>query len=107
MLIAVLQRNLAGVELIDKKPKVTGDWNVMFTGKRGKNDPDDWWDRDTDKGGACFGDSGGPVLADTPDGEAIVAVISFLQGEKCKRHAFGYRVDTTYAQSFIAGSERQ
>ena len=43
------------------------------------------------------------MLADTRDGEVIVAVISFLQGEKCKRPAFGYRVDTAYAQSFIAG----
>jgi hypothetical protein len=103
VLVAVLERNLASVELLDKKPKVTGDWNVMFSGKRGKDDPDDWWDRDTDTGAACFGDSGGPVLADTRDGEVIVAVISFLQGEKCKRPAFGYRVDTTYAQSFIAG----
>ena len=99
----VLQRNLASVELLDRKPKVTGDWNVMFSGHRGKFDPDDWWERDSDVGAACFGDSGGPVLADTKDGEVIVAVISFLQGEKCKRPAFGYRVDTTYAQSFIAG----
>jgi hypothetical protein len=103
VLVALLQRNLASVELLDKKPKVTGDWNVMFSGRRGKDDPDDWWERDSDTGAACFGDSGGPVLADTRDGEVIVAVISFLQGENCKRPAFGYRVDTAYAQSFIAG----
>jgi hypothetical protein len=103
VLVAVLERNLASVELLDKKPKVTGDWNVMFSGRPGKDDREDWWNRDSDTGAACFGDSGGPVLADTRGGEVIVAVISFLQGERCKRPAFGYRVDTAYAQSFIAG----
>jgi hypothetical protein len=101
--IAILQRMLASVELLDRKPRITGDWNVLFSGKRGKLDPDDWWDRDTDKGAACFGDSGGPVLADTRDGEVIVAVISFLLKDNCKRAAVGYRVDTDYAQSFVAG----
>jgi hypothetical protein len=101
--IAILQRMLATVELLDKKHRITGDWNVLFSGKRGKLDPDDWWDRDTDKGAACFGDSGGPVLADTGDGEVIVAVISFLLKDNCKRAAVGYRVDTAYAQGFVAG----
>ena len=102
-LVSLLQRNLASVELLEKKHKITGDWNVLFSGRRGKDDPDDWWERDSDAGAACFGDSGGPVLADTRDGEAIVAVISFLLKENCKRPAVGYRVDTAYAQSFIAG----
>jgi hypothetical protein len=103
VLVSVLQRNLASVELLDKKPRVTGEWNVLFSGRRGKDDPDDWWERDSDAGAACFGDSGGPVLADTRDGEVIVAVISFLLSETCKRPAVGYRVDTAYAQGFIAG----
>ena len=101
--IAIIQRMLASVELLDKKQKITGDWNVLFSGHRGKSDPDDWWDRDTDKGAACFGDSGGPVLADTRDGEVIVAVISFLLNDNCKRAAVAYRVDTDYAQAFLAG----
>ena len=98
---------LASVELLDKKQKITGDWNVLFSGHRGKSDPDDWWDRDTDKGAACFGDSGGPVLADTRDGEVIVAVISFLLNDNCKRAAVGYRVDTGYAQASSRASDRQ
>ena len=71
-----------------------GDWNVLFSGRRGNDDPDDWWERDSDAGAACFGDSGGPVLADTRDGEVIIGVISFLLNENCKRPAVGYRVDT-------------
>jgi len=101
--IAINQRMLATVELLDKKQKVMGDWGVLFSGRRGKDDDDDWWERDSDAGAACFGDSGGPVLASTRDGEVIVAVISFLLSENCKRPAAGYRVDTAYAQSFIAG----
>jgi hypothetical protein len=104
VLVAVLQRMLASVELLDKKRKVTGDWNVLFSGRRGNDDRDDWWEHDREAGAACFGDSGGPVLAHTRDGEVIVAVISFLLSDTCKRPAVGYRVDTAYAQSFIAGT---
>ena len=101
-LVNELQRMLASVELLDKKPSVTGDWNVLFSGRRG-NQTEDWWERDGDAGAACLGDSGGPVLAHTRDGEVIVAAISFLLSDICKRSAIGYRVDTGYAQAFIAG----
>jgi hypothetical protein len=104
VLVSILQRMLASVELLDKKKAITGDWNVLFSGRRGNDSSDDWWERDNDAGAACFGDSGGPVLADTRDGEVIVAVISFLLKDNCKRPAVGYRVDTAYAQGFIAGT---
>ena len=103
--IAILQRMLASVELLDKKQKITGDWNVLFSGHRGKDDPDDWWERDTDAGAACFGDSGGPVLADTRDGEVIVAVISFLLKENCKRPRSA-TASTRVRAGFIAASSR-
>jgi hypothetical protein len=103
VVVSILQRMLASVELLDKKQRITDDWNVLFSGRRGNDDRDDWWEHDNDAGAACFGDSGGPVLADTREGEVIVAVISFLLKENCKRPAVGYRVDTPYAQGFIAG----
>ena len=44
------------------------------------------------------------MLADTASGEAIVGVISFLTTDDCTGPAVAYRVDTAYAQSFIAGA---
>lgn len=52
-----------------------------------------------DRGASCFGDSGGPVLL----GDTILGVTSFGSNDRCRAAAYAYRVDTTFAQSFIAG----
>jgi hypothetical protein len=47
-----------------------------------------------DRGGTCFGDSGGPVLLD--DTNVITAVNSYVLGQRlttCKATAFAYRTD--------------
>jgi hypothetical protein len=47
-----------------------------------------------DRGGTCFGDSGGPVLLD--DTDVITAVNSYVLGQRittCKATAFAYRTD--------------
>jgi len=94
---SVLQRMLATVDLDTANQSLTSDWNVEFT-SHPKQHPAEG---DT-AGRACYGDSGGPVLADEGDGEVIVGVVSFLLTTNCNGDAVGYRVDTQYAQDFVA-----
>jgi secreted trypsin-like serine protease len=49
-------------------------------------------------GGACFGDSGGPVL----DGDTVVAIVSFGQNNNCTSSYYAYRLDTAESQAFLA-----
>jgi hypothetical protein len=48
-------------------------------------------------GGACFGDSGGPVL----DSDVIVATVSFTDNANCAGAWYAYRTDTRAAQDFL------
>jgi secreted trypsin-like serine protease len=68
--------------------KLTDGWNVKTTNNK-KN------------GGTCFGDSGAPLLLDGTD--QVAALNSFGKNDKCTGADFSYRVDTTYAQSWLAG----
>ena len=67
--------------------KLTAGWNIETT-------------NDKKTGGTCFGDSGGPMLL--PGTDTVLAVISFGKNTTCKGHDYGYRVDTTYAQAWLA-----
>lgn len=49
-------------------------------------------------GGACFGDSGGPVL----DGNVVVAILSTTQNTSCTGSSYGYRLDTADSRAFLA-----
>jgi secreted trypsin-like serine protease len=53
--------------------------------------------------GACFGDSGGPVLHFDGTKEVIVAVSSFVKKDDCKGGAYGFRTDTAEARGFLSG----
>jgi secreted trypsin-like serine protease len=67
--------------------KITGGWNVKTTNN--KKD-----------GGTCFGDSGAPLLLEGTD--QIVALNSFGENDNCTGADFSYRVDTVYAQTWLA-----
>jgi hypothetical protein len=54
------------------------------------------------KGGICFGDSGGPDLVAGTN--VILAVNSFGPNELCNGVAYSYRVDTPQALGFIAST---
>jgi len=51
-------------------------------------------------GGACFGDSGGPIFY-PEDSNVVVAVVSFGMNYNCKGADWGYRTDISDAQDFI------
>lgn len=51
-------------------------------------------------GGACYGDSGGPIFwAET---NIVVAVVSFGKNNNCKGANWGYRADINELQDFVA-----
>jgi hypothetical protein len=53
----------------------------------------------TNKGGVCFGDSGGPDLLGGTN--VVLAVNSFGNGTSCQSSSYSYRVDTAQALDWI------
>lgn len=68
----------------------TGGWNIHLSGDPGKGNG---------TGSACFGDSGGPVLA--PGSDTILGVGSFVLNPGCTGASFYYRADTNHALDWI------
>lgn len=91
----ITQRMTGTVSLVNLRSRLSGGWNLQLSGNPGQGHGG--------SGGTCFGDSGGPVIYNDPDlGQVIVAVNSFGMNHNCQGPSFAYRVDTAYAQDFIA-----
>ncbi len=79
--------------LVNLRSALTGGWNLHTSNNPGKGNG---------TGGACFGDSGGPIFYPA-DSNVIVAVTSFGLNYNCKGADFAYRVDTEHAQDWVIG----
>jgi hypothetical protein len=58
----------------------------------------------SNKGGTCFGDSGGPNLLGGTN--TVLAVNSFVANAICSGNTYSYRVDTTEALAWITATVR-
>lgn len=58
----------------------------------------------SNKGGTCFGDSGGPNLLGGTN--VVLAVNSFVSNSICSGNTYSYRVDTAQALSWITSTVR-
>jgi hypothetical protein len=56
--------------------------------------------------GACYGDSGGPLFAETPKGKSVIGITSFIKGPNCDISAPTIFTRISYYKDFIK-SERK
>jgi hypothetical protein len=82
-------RHRATPMLVELNSANTGGFNIHLSSDNGEHA----------RGGACYGDSGGPALLG--DSNVVVGVTSFGFGLVCVGSGFYYRVDTEHAQDFI------
>lgn len=83
-------RLMATTFVVNLRSRNTGGYNVQLANNPG-----------ADRGGTCFGDSGGPILFD--DSDVIVGVNSFVlgPGKTCGGTSFGYRTDSEEVIAWI------
>jgi hypothetical protein len=88
-------RWVASQQITDLTSALTDGYNVRLTAAPGNGTGDGT----VVAGGACFGDSGGPVFYGTSN--VVVGVNSFVLNLNCKGGDYAFRVDTANAQNFI------
>lgn len=82
------RRNMTTATILNLRSHMTDGENVQISGNPGQ-----------DRGGACFGDSGGPVLLG--DSNVMIGVNSFVFNNNCAGTVFAYRTDIADARSFL------
>lgn len=90
-LISLRIRYQATPMLVELDGSISGGWNIHLSSNPGVGGG---------TGGTCFGDSGGPVLAEVGS-KVVLGVGSFVFNDNCRGVGYYYRVDTEYAQEFI------
>jgi hypothetical protein len=91
--VAIPQRMTGTVNLVGLGNSSVDQWGVQHSGNPGKGNG---------AGAVCYGDSGGPLLHQSADGQVIVGVSSFVKSKNCTGPGVAYRVDTRYARDFFA-----
>lgn len=76
-------------QLVELNSAWSDGFNIHLSGNNGRRA----------RGGACFGDSGGPAVVN--DTNIVGGVASFVLNDNCTGASFYYRVDTADAQDFI------
>lgn len=87
-LVSFRERLMASAFVINTHDRNAGGFNLQLSGNPGNG-----------RGGACFGDSGGPALYGSSD--VILGVDSFVQNDQCGGQSFAYRVDQPAVISWI------
>jgi hypothetical protein len=84
------ERLMAQVKLVNLRSAQTKGFNLQTSANAGGG-----------RGGACYGDSGGPVFLGGTSSNLIVSVTSFGNSPWCTGVDFSYRVDTAEALAWI------
>ena len=80
--------------LVNLRSNLTDGYNLHTSNNPGKGHGT--------SGGACFGDSGGPIFYPA-DSNVVAAIVSFGLNGNCKGADFAYRADIPETQDFVNG----